>query len=56
MNLMSTLSVSGLLIRILIRMDPHYLSCWIRICIQNADPDPGCKKDFSCFEVLDALL
>jgi hypothetical protein len=41
------------------------LSCWIRIRIQIADPDPGGQKlptkiekstEFSCFEVLDALF
>ncbi len=25
-------------------LDPHYLSCWIRIRIQIADPDPGGQK------------
>jgi hypothetical protein len=41
------------------------LSCWNRIRIQIADPDPGGQKlptkiekstEFSCFEVLDVLF
>jgi hypothetical protein len=51
--------VSGLRIRIRIN-----LSCWIRIRIQIADPNPGGQKpqkiekseEFSCFEVLDVLF
>ena len=30
--------------RIRIRIDLYYLSCWIRIRIQIADPDPGGQK------------